>query len=86
MNFTKKIKRNYSLPVTILIIILVAALVIGASFLVFTFGYWLITLILAGFFNFILPFSWWYSFGAWLIGLIVGIFIFGGLNFKINRE
>lgn len=50
-------------------------IILAISFLFFTFGYWLITLILAGFFGFILPFSWWYSLGAWLIALIAGAFI-----------
>ena len=52
------------------------------SFFAFTFGYWLITLILAGFFNFILPFWWSYAFGAWLIAFILGSFI----NFKIDFD
>lgn len=50
-------------------------LALAISFVLFTFGYWLITLILATFFNFILPFSWWYSLGAWLISLIAGALI-----------
>lgn len=81
-----KIVDRFSTPVIVVIVICGLIAILAISFLAFTFGYWLITLILAGFFNFILPFSWWYSFGAWLIGLIIGVFIFGGLNFKIERE
>ena len=56
------------------------------SYALFTLGYWLISLILLGFFNFILPFSFWYSFGAWLILLIIGFFIAPGIftTFKIK--
>lgn len=49
---------------TILLFILAVAAILGISYLFFTLGYWLITLILGAFFSFILPFSWWYSLGA----------------------
>ena len=72
-----KYYKKWSTPKFVLLIIALIIVMAIVSFLAFTFGYWLITLILAGFFNFILPFSWWYSLGAWLICLIIGIFIKG---------
>lgn len=67
---------------TIILIVLAA---IAAHFLIFTLGYWVITLILAAFFNFILPFSWGYAFGAWLIWLIVIAFLSSGLKITVNN-
>ena len=66
---------TYGTIAAILMIIGFFILALAVSFVLFTFGYWLITLILATFFNFILPFSWWYSLGAWLITLIAGALI-----------
>ncbi len=67
---------------TIILIVLAA---IAARFLIFTLGYWVITLILAAFFNFILPFSWGYAFGAWLIWLIVIAFLSSVLKITVNN-
>ena len=50
----------------------------------FALGYWLITLILAEFFNYILPFSYNYVLGGWLITLIIGVFISPFLGIKVN--
>lgn len=69
-----------SIFVSVLLVILIILIALGVSFLTFSLGYWLITLILAWFFNVILPFTWWYSLGAWLIVLIVTAFIFPGLK------
>ena len=70
-------KSGFYIPVVIGLIILAIAF----SLAWFTFGYWLITLVLAYFFNFILPFSWDYALGGWLIALILGTFI---IPFRIN--
>lgn len=79
MNTIKRITRDINNPVLAFFLILgFVILALAISFVGFTFGYWLITLILAGFFNFVLPFSWWYSLGAWLIALILGVFILPG--------
>ena len=76
MSTIKRIARDISNPVLAFFFILgFIVLALAVSFVGFTFGYWLITLILAGFFNFVLPFSWWYSLGAWLITLILGAFV-----------
>ena len=81
-----QIRQNYNIGVEILIIIGLVILAAALSFVLFTFGYWLIVLILEGFFNFILPFSWWYSFGAWLIALVLSMFILPGKLIQINRD
>lgn len=60
---------------TILITIIACALIIGLSFLLFTFGYWLITLIAAQVFNFIIPFEWTYALGAYAILIIIKLFM-----------
>ena len=80
-----KIRLNpYSLSTAsfVLSIIGIILLYLICSFLFFTFGYWLITLILPVFFAVTLPFTWWYALGAWLIGLVFSLFI----NFRINIE
>ena len=50
-------------------------LIVILSFLLFSFGSWIITLIALHFFNFIIPFKWSYALGAWLILSIIKIFI-----------
>jgi len=57
------------------VIIIACILLIGLSFLSFTFGYWLITLIAAQVFNFIIPFEWTYSLGAYAILITVKLFM-----------
>lgn len=69
------LKNNLGTAGAILVLFGLFILGTALSFVAFSLGYWLITLILGTFFGFILPFSWWYSLGAWLIVLIVGIFI-----------
>lgn len=54
-------------------IIIICAFLIG--FLLFAFGYWLITLIIAQVFNFIIPFEWTYALGAYTILIIVRLFM-----------
>ena len=46
-------------------------LILALSFGMFALGYWLTTLILAHFFNFILPFTSSYVIGGWLLLLII---------------
>lgn len=60
-----------------LIFAIIGIIILGLAFslILFTFGYWIITLILATFFGFLLPFSFWYSLGAWLIALVLSAFI-----------
>ena len=77
---------QFGIILAVLFFILAIAAILGVSFLFFTLGYWLITLILANFFAFILPFSWSYSFGAWLIWLIVIIFFFPGLKIASSNN
>jgi len=60
---------------TILIIIIACTLIVGLSFLLFAFGYWLITLIAAQIFNFIIPFEWTYALGAYAILIIIRLFM-----------
>lgn len=55
---------NHGIFATVLVGIGLLILAAALSFVLFTFGYWVICLILEGFFGFILPFSWWYSLGA----------------------
>lgn len=54
-------------------IIIIFAFLIG--FLFFVFGYWLITLIVAQVFNFIIPFEWTYALGAYAILVIARLFM-----------
>lgn len=64
----------------IFLTILIIALLLGISFLFFSLGYWLITLILLNFFGFVLPFTWTYSCGAWLILIIFSAFMAPGFK------
>lgn len=74
------VKPIFYIPVIIGIFILTIIL----SLAWFTLGYWLITLILAEFFNYILPFSYHYALGGWLIALIIGVFITPFLGIRVN--
>lgn len=69
-----KWKEAFGTGFAILFIITALALLLAADFALFTFLYWIITLILSTFFAFMLPFSWWYSFGAWLILVIISLY------------
>ena len=83
-----KYKAKYgeiSTPVFVLSIIFIVIGYLVLSFLGFTFGYFLITLLLEGFFNFILPFSLWYALGAWLIFIICQLFITTGIKFFVKE-
>lgn len=71
--------KNHNLLELIGIFLGLFLLFLTVSFLLFTFGYWLITLILFNFFSFILPFSLQYAFGAWLIFLIISFFCIPGI-------
>ena len=74
-----------STPAFILTIIGLIILGLALSLVLFTFGYWLITLILLAFFSYTLPFSFIYALGGWLIALVVGIFILPwGIHFNRN--
>lgn len=53
----------------------IVILAVALSLAWFTFGYWLITLILPIFFEITIPFSWNYALGGWLIAIIIGSFI-----------
>lgn len=70
---------NMKTPTMIVVIIGLIIISLMLSFCIFTFGYWLIALILEGFFSFILPFSWWYALGAWLIALVINVCLLPGL-------
>lgn len=61
---------DHGIFATILVGIGLLILIFAADFAIFTLAYWLVTIILGAFFNFVLPFSWWYSLGAWLITLV----------------
>ena len=79
--------KGFSILAKIFIIIGFILLVAVVSLTWFTFGYWLITLILADFFTFYLPFSFTYAFGGWMIWIIIStIFLpfakFETLKFK----
>lgn len=83
----KKIKEwNFGLIPTIFAVIGIILLAAALSFVGFALGYWLITLILATFFEFTLPFTWGYAFGGWLICIILYIFIAPGIFVSGNRR
>lgn len=87
MSRVKKIMLSTgSTAVTVLVAIGLILLALVLSFLIFTLGYWLITLVLVSFFGFILPFSWWYSLGAWLIVIIAGAFMLPGMYVVRNNN
>lgn len=81
-----KWRGTYGTIAAIFMILGFIILFLAINFALFTFGYWIITLILATFFNFILPFSWWYSLGVWLIVLVAGAFIIPTGRTLVSRE
>lgn len=82
--FKKFLNGSLNLISTIVIILGLGILFACLSLAWFTFGYWLITLILAEFFNYMLPFSYTYALGGWLISLIIGVFISPLFGLRIN--
>ena len=81
----EKIFNNKSFSILAKVFIVIGFILLAAviSLGIFTFCYWLITLILLEFFAFILPFSFNFAFGAWLIWLII-IGLFSIPSAKIN--
>lgn len=81
---TEKFKTS-SLLAKIIVAIGLIILVFSASLALFTLGYWLITLILAKFFAYSLPFTFTYALGGWLIALILYCMILpSGFRFKME--
>ena len=66
------------------IIVLFIAIILGISFLVTSFVYWLFTLVMANFFSIIVPFTWYYALGVWLIVMLIR-FIFSGTQYIIKK-
>lgn len=68
-----------------MVVIGLIILLLALSFCTFAVGYWLITLILMHFFNFVLPFTVDYVIGGWLILLIIYVLILPN-QIKINLD
>lgn len=64
----------------------IVILAVALSLAWFTFGYWLITLILPTFFGVTIPFSWSYALGGWLIAIIIGSFVTPLLKVNIHNN
>lgn len=73
--------KSFNTLAKIFIIMGFILLVTAVSLAWFTFGYWLITLILVDYFAFYLPFSFTYAFGGWLIWIIISTIFFPFVKF-----
>lgn len=67
----------------ILVIVFIAG-ILGISFLLTSFVYWLFTLVMNCFFFMSIPFTWHYALGIWLIVLLINA-VFGGVHFSISE-
>jgi len=71
----------------ILAIILVIGFIVGIlgiSFLITSFVYWLFTVVMSYFFFVSIPFTWNYALGVWLIVQLINV-IFGGIHFSVSE-
>lgn len=84
-NIETKGKNGWVYIFTFVIIASLIALILGISFLITSFVYWLFTLVMANFFSIIIPFAWHYALGVWLIVILIR-FIFGGIQYTTSTK